>query len=396
MKMHRHLFSPALVTLVAVALLSTMGCGTPRERAESAMKAAGEAVVKGQELLREAMKAEADGDAKKSATLNKEVAELKKVALDMSNAAIERDPTNLDAYNNLGLILQSTGDRASFEKAIKVYQDGLGVLYKNFHPPPYKKLAEDSLQNLYNIFNNQLGVCHRRLEQYDSAFVYFARIKNAMPKSYANAQFLYGFYLQALSGAEKDPVKKAAKIDSAIARFEAALILDPKSGATSMDQPVAPYIEEAYKAKAKALGEKTPNYEGIISAYRKAIERDSSDAENYSRLAIALEKSDRKDEASKMYLTAIAKNPQSHTLRNNYAMMLDKSGKSKEGIVQLREALKINPQYGTAYANLVTLLFNSGDKAGALEQLKKYETAVAANAAEMKNVTTLKEALGVK
>ncbi|MBC8044872.1 MAG: tetratricopeptide repeat protein [Rhizobacter sp.] len=364
-----------LTALLTAAVLS--GCGTPEERAKQKMDAAAAAIVKGQELFLQQQQA----DEAKAAKLGKEIDELKAKSLRLSEEAIKDDPGNLDAYGNYGYILQGMMDKASVEKAIAVYKQGLEKLYAT-KPPPYQRGVDDSLQNKYNTFNLQIGVSYQRLEKYDEAFTYLEKVREYFPGRYADANFKYGYYLQA-----------SGKIDSAIVYFERATELDPRKADNY------PYLEAAYKAKAAEQKKTNPkaaaDWGKITAAYKRAIAADPSNGDFYIRLASAYDAADMRKDAVQTYKEALEKNPNSYTAMNNYGMLLSDMNKNAEALPLLKKSVEINKNYATGYFNYGTVLSNMGKKSEAIEQFKLYIKMAGDDPQSAQNVAMLKREFGL-
>lgn len=375
------------VLLWAIALMVVFaGCGTPREKSNDKMNAAAKAIGDAQELQRQ-VDVGTGGDA---AEMQGQIDKLKVKALQLSKESVEDDPTNVNAYYNYGLIMQSFGQ---FSKAIEQFQTGLSKL----PPKPYEPALKDSLQNLYNSFNLGMVVCYKNQKNYVEAIKYAENVQQYFPSRYAEALFNYGFYLQATMKESADPGKQ---IDSAISVFKQSIrwyqeAAQRGSADASQIYNAAYYTDQAYRAKAKAVNAK-PDIAGIIDAYQRAASADPNNPEIYVRLASAYDESGQTAEALGIYRKAIEKNPSNKTVRNNYAMLLSEKGKNPEAVQELRAIIKDSPDYAMAYFNLASVLQRSGQSLSNPEvnnALKKYVELAKSDPSQAQNVLQVEQLL---
>ncbi len=367
-----------------ISLLLVAACGTPREQSVIKMSAAGEAIGKAQELQRKIDLGDGGPE------LEKEINELKIQAIKLSMEAIETDTTNLDAFYNYGIILQSIGQ---FNKAIEQYKYGLSKL----PPPPFAPELKDSLQNLYNNFNVGLVVCNKNIKNYTAAIHHASNIKQYFPSRYAESLFNYGFYLQATMNESKDPI---AQVDSAIQVFTKSMRWYKEAAGRGSADPqqiyqAAYYAEQAYRSKAKAAKSK-PNYTGIINAYEAASAADQNNAEIYVRLAAAYDESGQSSKALNVYQKALDKNPSNKTVRNNYAMLLAEKGKTSKAQKEMQYLIDKFPNYAMAYFNMASILQKKGKslKSSAVQKyLRKYVELAKSDPNQAQNVQQIEQLL---
>ncbi len=367
-----------------ISLLLVAACGTPREQSVIKMSAAGEKIGQAQELQRKIDLGEGGPE------LQKQIDELKIEAIKLSMDAIETDTSNIDAYYNYGIILQSIGQ---FNKAIEQYQIGLSKLPK----PPFAPEMKDSLQNLYNNFNVGLVVCNKNMKNYTAAISYASNIKQYFPSRYAEALFNYGFYLQATMNESQDPI---AQVDSAISVFKNSMRWYREAAGRGSADPqqvyqAAYYTEQAYRSKAKVSKGK-PNYNGIISAYKDASAANPNNAEVYVRLAAAYDESGQSRQALKVYQTALEKNPGNKTVRNNYAMLLAEKGKTSQAQKEMQYLIDKFPDYAMGYFNMASVLQKKGmslRSSTVQKYLRKYVELAKSDPSQAQNVQQIEQLL---
>jgi len=365
-----------------ISLLLVAACGTPREQSIVKMSAAGEAIGKAQELQRKISLGDGGPE------LEKEINALKIEAIKLSMDAIETDSTNLDAYYNYGIILQSIGQ---FNKAIEQYQIGLSKLPE----PPFAPELKDSLQNLYNNFNVGLVVCNKNLKNYTGAINYASNIKQYFPSRYAEALFNYGFYLQATMNESKNPI---AQVDSAISIFKTSMRWYREAAGRGSADPqqvyqAAYYTEQAYRSKAKASKGK-PNYSGIIEAYQSASSANPDNPDIYVRLAAAYDESGQSSKALDVYQKALDKNPKNKTVRNNYAMLLAEKGKTAQAEKEMQYLIDNFPDYAMGYFNMASVLQKKGlslKSSTVQKYLKKYVELAKSDPNQAQNVQQIEQ-----
>ncbi|ACF13539.1 TPR repeat-containing protein [Chloroherpeton thalassium ATCC 35110] len=340
------------------------GCGTPREKSIQLMSSAGQLIGQAQELQRKIDMGEGN-----AAQLQGQIDQLKIEAIKQSKEAIETDTSNVDAYYNFGIILQSI---QQFNKAIEQYKIGLSKIPQPPYHATFDKEMADSLQNLYNNFNVGLVVCNKNMKNYTESIAYANNVKQYFPSRYAEALFNYGFFLQATMSKSNDPVKQ---VDSAITVFQHSIRWYGEAAARGSADPTqiyqtAYYTEQAYRAKAKAANTK-PDYDGIVDAYQQAAKADPRNPEIYVRLAATYDEAGQSNKALDVYKTAVEKNPENRTVVNNYAMLLAEKGKTKDAITQLSSLVEKNPSYAMAYFNMASVLQKTGKSLRSAE-VKKY------------------------
>jgi len=378
-----------LCVIIAVFLFGGFfsGCGTPRERSVQLMTSAGNLIGQAQELQRKLELG--DGNANQ---LQGQIKQLKVEAIKQSKEAIEIDSSNIDAYYNFGIILQSI---QQFNRAIEQYKIGLSKVPQPPYHSKYDKEVADSLQNLYNNFNVGMVVCNKNLKRYTEAIGYANNIKQYFPSRYAEALFNYGFFLQATMAKSSEPIKQ---VDSAIAVFKNAVRWYGEAAARGSADPAqiyqtAYYTDQAYRAKAKESKTK-PNYEGIAEVYRLAAKADPRNPEVYVRLAATYDEAGQSKKALEVYKQAVGKNPANKTVLNNYAMLLAEKGKTRDAIKQLNTLIEKHPTYAMAYFNMASVMQKTGKSlrsAAVKKYLVKYIELAKNDPAQAQNVKEIEQ-----
>ena len=107
--------------------------------------------------------------------------------------------------------------------------------------------------------------------------------------------------------------------------------------------------------------------EGAIAAYREAIQLDPTDAETHNSLGAALGRAGHVDAAVGEYETALRLDPGHARSNNNLGVALLRMGRPEQAIDQFQAALRIDPTFARAHYGLAT----------ALDALGRHEDAIA-------------------
>jgi Tfp pilus assembly protein PilF len=102
-----------------------------------------------------------------------------------------------------------------------------------------------------------------------------------------------------------------------------------------------------------------------ISSYRKAIELDPKNGDNYDSLSSALDDKEQYEEALANCRKAIELKPKNYSFHLNLGVVLSHSGRREEAMASYREAIKLNPQAHEAHYNLSRSLSAAGEFAEA-------------------------------
>ena len=181
----------------------------------------------------------------------------------------------------------------------------------------------------------------------DEAIARFQKAIELDPRS-AYAYYNWGFALQA-----------EGKNDEAIARFEKAIELDPKSA-------------HAYNGWGNSLQAEGKNDEAIAK-YQKAIELDPKYAYPYNNWGSALYTEGKNDEAIARFQKAIELDPKSAYTYSGWGNALQAEGKNDEAIARFQKAIELDPKSAFAYNSWGNALQAEGKNDEANERFKKAE-----------------------
>ncbi|MFQ3599285.1 MAG: hypothetical protein SNJ55_09895 [Chloroherpetonaceae bacterium] len=316
--MKKHLLF-ALLGAIAI------GCGTPREKSVDKMKQSGLAYAEALATLEKAFKA----PEKAQNALIAESEKYKEKALMLGKEAIAIDSTNVSAYYNTAIMMQSFARPSKkevelelFEEAIQMFEKGLAAM----PPPPF---PNDSLKNLYINFNNSLSICYR-----DMSDIYQKEVDKSLEYAKKSAE---------LAERAKDYVM----ITAATSSFKYAGLLH----------------------KNKRWNDAVPAFEKALDIHKFAYERSSSDevAGNLRDLALFYGESVQKQaEANGAKMKSLGKDQQGNEIK---VPELDEQTVNKVlGFYQ--ESLKIAPDNWDMYAAMFQFANDYGKEKIALDLLK--------------------------
>jgi len=237
--------------------------------------------------------------------------------------AIKLDPKNAEAHYNLGSVLDD----------LKRYEEAEAAYRKAIELDP-----EDALAH-YN-----LGVVLNDLNRYEEAEAAYRKAIKLDPK-YATVHYNLGVVLDYLKRHEE-----------AEAAYRKAIELDPKDTA------------EAYNNLGVVL-RKLKRYEEAEVAYRKAIELDPKDPEIYNNLILILRFQNRNAEALTVAERSLELDDQNGNVYLSLAVIHKKLGHDTESdryATQARELIKPDDWY-----NLACLESICGNKEAAIENLRR-------------------------
>ncbi len=231
--------------------------------------------------------------------------------------AIELNPSNAKAYNNLAIIL--TEHFQEYEKAKQNYE---------------KAIELDS--NYAEAYYNFALLLENNFQEYKKAKQFYEKAIELNPnyaEAYNNIALLLWQQFQEYQKAKQ--------------YYEKAIEVNPK-------------FAEAYNNIAVLLWQQFQEYEKAKEYCEKAIKFKLNYAKAYNNFAILLTKHFQEHKKSKQYFEkAIKLNPKSAEAFNNFALLLTNHFKEHEKAKQYFEkAIEINPNFANAYNNLAFLLQN--------------------------------------
>ena len=269
-------------------------------------------------------------------------------AQQLYQSILENQPTNLDANNNLGVILYNLGrlDEAetSYKKAIELKPD-----YAEAH---------------FNLGNTLKAL--GRLEEAETSYRKVIELK----PDYAKAPFNLGNTLQALGRLDEAETsyRKVIELkpDYAEAHFNLGSILQGKAIKLEADHI------DAY-AKLSFTQKDLNRFDEAEASYRKATELKPDYADAYNNLGATLLKLGRFDEAEKSYRKAISLRPDyaDAVAYNNLGIILQNLNRFDEAETNYRKAIELEPDYAVAYNNLGATLQQLGRLDEAMNNITK-------------------------
>lgn len=141
----------------------------------------------------------------------------------------------------------------------------------------------------------------------------------------------------------------AGRLDAAITQLR-QLIHDSKRSTT---------FWWAHETLGEAL-EARENFAEAADAFRAALEIRPSEGRTRARMANALARTGKLDEALREFQRALGDPPVFGVACHEYGLALAQAGKSEEAIAQQREAIRLDPLLGRAYTELARLLASAG------------------------------------
>lgn len=217
-------------------------------------------------------------------------------ATKLFNKAIDIDPKNVDAINNLAYILY---DNKNYDSAISLY----------------KKSAEINPNYFYTY--HYWGLALAAQKKFDEAFkMYDKSIK-------LNPQYteIYDDYGKALY--------EIQKYDEAAEKFERAIELDPKNSAN-------------YRL-AGSIFAKQKKYEDAIDMFEKSIEQDSGFYEVYIDFGNVLLEQSNYTEAENKFRKAIKLKPENADAYRKLALALEKQNNYPEAVSAYKKLFIVSP-----------------------------------------------------
>jgi protein O-GlcNAc transferase len=126
--------------------------------------------------------------------------------------------------------------------------------------------------------------------------------------------------------------------------------------------------------QAKSKGIKGVDFDQLeqqLNGAKKALSIKPNNADAFHRMAIALQKQGKMDEAIEAYNKALSIKPDYAEVYNNMGIALQKQGKQEETIEAYNKALSIKPDYADAYYNMGIALQKQGKIEEAIEAYNK-------------------------
>jgi tetratricopeptide (TPR) repeat protein len=114
-------------------------------------------------------------------------------------------------------------------------------------------------------------------------------------------------------------------IERAVAQYQQALALEPGHRPSLF--------------RLAMIQTRQKQFDAAIATWNRYVEATGGTADAYNNLAMALEVAQRREEAEKAFLHAIALDPRHEPTRTNYGIMLVKMGRVAEGAEQLKTVL---------------------------------------------------------
>jgi tetratricopeptide (TPR) repeat protein len=263
-------------------------------------------------------------------------------AIEYIKKALELNPSNAEAYTNLGNAYKNKGllDKAviSYEKAIKL-KPSLAMAHNNLGSTLQEKGRLDEAltcyqraikldPNLVMAYNN-LGVALIDKGQLDEAISRYQKAIIINP-NFADTYYNLGVVFQ-----------KKGQLDDAISYYQKAQKLNPQKADIYFD------LGNVLKDQGKM--------DEAITYYQKAIELNPSFAKAYCNLGSALRKKGQLDKAITHCQKAIELNPSFAKAHCNLGNIFRDKKQFDQAIAYYEKAIQLNPNFAGAYNNLGTV-----------------------------------------
>ncbi|MDR0418700.1 MAG: tetratricopeptide repeat protein [Prevotellaceae bacterium] len=280
-----------------------------------------------------------------------------KIAVENYQKAINLDPTNEGAYNNLGNVYHVQGKYNQalemYQKAIELRPDyanayyNLGIVYDDMG---YYLLAIDAYIRALRlepespeIYNN-MGISYDRQGNYAEAIKSYKKVIELKP-DYAEVYDNMGlaYYAQ-------------GEYALAIEAFNKTLEYKPYNAGTYFIIGLAYYAQNDFPT--------------AIQNYQKAVEI-NPDADAYNNMGWAYEKHGNMQQAMRAYEKALRLNPEHvqahHSMGNIYSRM----GEYNMAIKEYKKVLKIFPNNSQVYYDMGTVYAKMGNTKQAVKSFQK-------------------------
>ena len=226
--------------------------------------------------------------------------------------AIELNPKDFAAHNNLGLILDT-----KLERYVEAEES-------------YRKAIE--IAPTEEIIHNNLGLLlQKKTSRYEEAEAVFRKASELNPVS-ATSYFNLGNLLY----------KDLNRYEEAEEAYKTAIKLNPKD-------------DHVYSNLGSLLSDSN-RFTEAEATYKKAIELNPEEPTSYFNLGCLLDKMlNRHADAETAYRKAIKLDPEFAEAHNNLGYILQDLGRYSEAKEAYKRALEINPEFSLANKNLVLL-----------------------------------------
>ena len=253
--------------------------------------------------------------------------------------AVELNPTFVDAYYNLGLVLQEQG---KLDEAIAAYQRALEIepAYAEAHYNMGNALTEQGkldeaivayrrtlkTKPAHAEASNNMGNALKEQGKPDEAMAAYRNALKIKP-AYADAYFNMGVTLQS-----------RGKLNDAIAAYQCALEINPT------------YAEAYYNMGN--VQEAQEKLDEAILFYQRTLEIKPTHADAYYNIGNLLQKEGKLNDAITAYQRALEIEPAYVEAHNNMGNALKEQGKLGEAIAAYQRAIAIKPAYAEAFSNM--------------------------------------------
>ncbi len=134
---------------------------------------------------------------------------------------------------------------------------------------------------------------------------------------------------------------------------------------------IDPTHAQACSGLGAFLCDNRKDYDGAITAFRRAIELGLTDGRAHFNLGNALRERGELDEAITAYRQAIVLDPKDGKNHRNLGGTLWQAGRLEEAAAELQIALQLDPNSAAAHISLGSVLADSGDPDGAIAQFQQ-------------------------
>jgi len=227
--------------------------------------------------------------------------------------AVDLEPANPDAHNNLGNVLRELGE---YEASVRMHERAIA-------------LSPGMLAAHYNL-GLALAASGRHREA-SKAFEAVIRMRPDVPDAHNQLG---------------NQLKAEGRLADAVAAYERALELAPEHVG------VLNNLASAHSAMGRV--------EDAEKCYRRALQIDPNASDVLSNLGTFLMSRDRLNEAEGCYRKALEAQSASAELYNNLGVVLHKLGRVGEAETVLRRAVDLRPDSVTAWHNLGNVLMDAG------------------------------------
>ena len=247
-----------------------------------------------------------------------------KDAIRVFRRALELDPVNPEAFNNIAVSLRQEGQVRQALRAVQQAEELFGE-------------RADILYNKGNILKD-LG----QIEEAIAAYLQALEVDDRYVLAYNNLGTLY---------------QGRGQVKRAIETFSLGLAIDPNHPTLRYNLGLA-YEEEGRLKDAE-------------SEYARSLKSRPGWGEALNNLGIVYQKQERFDEADRAFREILKINKKDPRANNNIATNFALQGRTREAMQFYREALESDPSYSRAAGNLGQLIDTDKDVSGALDELQQ-------------------------